>query len=281
MDENVGGKAPAREKDFVRFWRICEGDCELLSARYSTQSFGRHSHERYAVGVISSGVEKLFYRGSHYVGSAGSVVTISPGEIHDGLPGHDQGWAYRMLYIDPQWVNRAVFQERFSAEHIHLFQAALAPSADFARFFLQQHQVIERSNPGLERESILLDLVAQLFQRSGAPVATVGAAERQAVKRIKKKLDDEFDRHIALDELAQLVGLDPLYLIRVFKKSVGVSPHSYQIQKRIAQVQRLLRSGASLAEASFACGFFDQSHMNRAFKRVVGITPGRFRNSCG
>nr|WP_244176394.1 helix-turn-helix domain-containing protein [Pseudomonas grimontii] len=49
--------------------------------------------------------------------------------------------------------------------------------------------------------------------------------------------------------------------------------------KRIAQVQKLLRTGSSLAEASFTCGFFDQSHMTRAFKKVVGITPGSFRNS--
>ncbi|HEX5841976.1 MAG TPA: AraC family transcriptional regulator [Pseudomonas sp.] len=279
MEEHRNCNDHREVKDFVRFWRIPEGDCELLSARYSTQSFGRHSHDRYAIGVISGGVEKLFYRGSYYLGGAGSVVTISPGEIHDGLPGHDQGWMYRMLYIDPQWVNRTVFQERFSADHIHLFQTALSQAPDFARTFLHQHHIIERSNPSLERETILLDLVTQLFERSGIPIAPVSAAEQYAVKRIKKKLEDEFDKQIPLEELAQLVNLDPLYLIRVFKKSVGVSPHSYQIQKRIAQVQKMLRTGAGLAEASFACGFFDQSHMTRAFKKVVGITPGSFRNS--
>ncbi|TFB32349.1 AraC family transcriptional regulator [Pseudomonas sp. F01002] len=279
MDENRLNKAPRKDKDFVQFWRIPEGDCELLSARYSTQSFGRHSHDRYAIGVISSGVEKLFYRGSYYMGGAGSVVTITPGEIHDGLPGHDDGWMYRMLYIDPEWVNRMVFQGRFSDDHIHLFQTALSQAPDFARTFLHQHQIIEKSPSSLERETILLDLVTQLFERSGAPIEPVSTAEQHAVQKIKRKLEDEFDQHLSLEELAQLVNLDPLYLIRVFKKSVGVSPHSYQIQKRIAQVQKLLRTGSSLAEASFACGFFDQSHMTRAFKKVVGITPGSFRNS--
>ncbi|WP_047289159.1 MULTISPECIES: AraC family transcriptional regulator [Pseudomonas] len=279
MDEHQPGKVFRPDKDFVQFWRIPEGDCELLSARYSTQSFGRHSHDRYAVGVISSGVEKLFYRGSYYLGSAGSVVTITPGEIHDGLPGHDQGWMYRMLYLDPGWVNRVIFQGRFGAEHIHLFQNALNLDPSFALTFLQQHQIIENSPPSLERESILLDLVTQLFERSGAPIAAIASAERSAIKFIKKKLEDEYARHIPLEELAQLVDMDPLYLIRVFKKTVGVSPHSYQIQKRVAQVQNLLRTGASLAEASFSCGFFDQSHMTRAFKKVVGITPGSFRNS--
>ena len=73
------------------------------------------------------------------------------------------------------------------------------------------------------------------------------------------------------------MALDPLYMIRVFKKSVGVSPHSYQIQRRVAHVQQLLRGGVSIAEASLRCGFFDQSHMTRAFKKVVGVTPGSFR----
>lgn len=279
MDEQQHNKTPSKHKDYAQFWRIAEGNCELLSARYSTQSFGRHSHDRYAVGVISSGVEKLFYRGNNYLGVAGNVVTISPGEIHDGLPGHDLGWMYRMLYIDPDWVNRAVFQGRVPGDHIHLFQNALSHAPDFAQTFLQQHQIIEESTSSLERETILLDLVTQLFERSGAPIAPVSAAEQHAVKVIKRKLEDEFDKQIPLEELAQLVNLDPLYLIRVFKKSVGVSPHSYQIQKRITQVQKLLRAGTSLAEASFACGFFDQSHMSRAFKKVVGITPGSFRNN--
>lgn len=280
MDEHRHRKdSPKINEDFSLFWRIPEGDCELLSARYSTQSFGRHSHDRYAIGVISGGVEKLFYRGSHHLGSAGSVVTISPGEIHDGLPGSDEGWMYRMLYIDPAWLNKVVLQDRFSSEHIHLFQQALTQDKAFAQSFLYHHQLIEKSNPSLERETILLELVTQLFQRNGVSIKSSEAAERDAVKRIKKKLEDEFDKNIPLENLAKLVDLEPLYMIRVFKKNVGISPHSYQIQKRIAHVQNLLRMGVSLAEASFSCGFFDQSHMSRAFKKVVGVTPGSFRNS--
>ncbi|MCX7078724.1 MAG: AraC family transcriptional regulator, partial [Pseudomonas sp.] len=156
---------------------------------------------------------------------------------------------------------------------------ALTQDDVFAQSFLYHHQVIETSNPSLERETILLALVAQLFQRNGVSIKSSDAAERDAVKRIKKKLEDDFDKNIPLEDLAKLVDLDPLYMIRVFKKNVGISPHSYQIQKRIAHVQNLLRKGASIAQASFCCGFFDQSHMTRAFKRVVGVTPGSFRNS--
>ena len=66
------------QQDFSRFWRVPEGGCELLAARYSARAFGRHSHERYAVGVIGAGVEKLFYRGTQHLGTAGSIVTLTP-----------------------------------------------------------------------------------------------------------------------------------------------------------------------------------------------------------
>ncbi|NWA01390.1 helix-turn-helix transcriptional regulator [Pseudomonas gingeri] len=266
-------------RDFSRFWRISEGDCELLSARYSSQSFGRHSHERYAVGVISGGVEKLYYRGGYYLGGQSSVVTISPGEIHDGLAGCDAGWMYRMLYIDPTWLNESVLGQRFAADHIHLFHQAITHDPNFAQVFLSAHRLIEQSGQTLERETTLLELVSQLFQRNGVGVVPSPAIERDAVTRIKQKLDDEFECNIPLEELARLVDMDPLYLIRVFRATVGVSPHQYQIQRRIARVQHLLRLGTGIAEASFACGFFDQSHMARAFKKVVGVTPGSFRKA--
>lgn len=265
------------EQDFSRFWRIPEGDCELLAARYSTRTFGRHSHERYAVGVISAGVEKLFYRGAQHQGTAGSIVTLTPGEMHDGVPGSPEGWRYRMLYLDPQWLAEAVFGGRLGSGHIHLFRQALTHDPAFAQAFLQQHQAIEQSCSSLERESLLLQLVSELFARCGGPRPAELTDEREVVRRIRHTLEDAFDQSIALHELAQLVELDPLYMIRVFKKSVGVSPHSYQIQRRVAHVQQLLRGGVSIAEASLRCGFFDQSHMTRAFKKVVGVTPGSFR----
>jgi AraC-like DNA-binding protein len=265
--------------DFSRFWRIPEGDCELLSARYSQQSFGRHSHERYAIGVITGGVEKLFSRGRQHLCTAGSVVTITPDDIHDGVPGSAEGWIYRMLYIDPAWLNAVLDPQRLAPGYIHRFQEVMRHDPALACLFLQRHRLIESCAPSLERETLLLDLLAQVFQRNGLPIPVVAGTERQAVMRIKQRLEDDFAQHIPLEELAATVDLDPLYMIRVFKQQVGVSPHSYQIQKRIAQVQNLLRAGVSISDASLLCGFFDQSHMTRAFKKVVGVTPGHFRNS--
>lgn len=69
-------------------------------------------------GVITGGVEKF----SAEAAIVGSLVTISPGEINHGLPGHNNSWMYRRLYLDPARVNRAVFRDRVASDHIHLFK---------------------------------------------------------------------------------------------------------------------------------------------------------------
>lgn len=277
MNDSSHDHAADAAKDFSRFQRIPEGRCELLSARYSNQHFGRHSHDRYALGVITQGHEKLYYRGANHLGGAGTVVTLSPGEIHDGVPVDDGGWVYRMLYVEPKWLNEVVLHKG-GPDHIHLFRQSMANDPALAAALVSAHQTIAGSAMPLERETVLVEALAALFRRHGLAPTTQGRAEREAVRRIRQRLDDELEQNLSLESLGQEVAMDPLYLIRVFKREVGVAPHSYQIQRRVARVQALLRGGMDLAQASLACGFFDQSHMARAFKKIVGVTPKAFRD---
>lgn len=265
------------DHDFSHFLRIPEGGCELLSARYSQQHFGRHSHDRYAFGVIVQGAEKLFYRGAHHLGTAGTVVTLGPDEIHDGVPVDASGWVYHMLYVDPRWLNEAVLGERFGSEHVHLFREPMANDPLQAAAFIAAHRTASQSSSPLERESVLVEMLGGLFERHGLGLTGQGRSERDAVRRIKRRLDEQLEHNLSLQSLALEIGMDPLYLIRVFKREVGVAPHSYQIQRRVARVQALLRAGVALVDAALACGFCDQSHMARAFKKVVGVTPASFR----
>jgi AraC family transcriptional regulator len=80
---------------------------------------------------------------------------------------------------------------------------------------------------------------------------------------------------IEVAELAGLVRLSPHYFSLVFRQAVGVSPHQYILQQRVAEARRLLSAGGmTLAELAFHLGFADQSHFSRAFRKVTGTTPG-------
>jgi AraC-like DNA-binding protein len=68
--------------------------------------------------------------------------------------------------------------------------------------------------------------------------------------------------------------MSPCRLNRCFAREVGMPPHEYQTLLRVRAVKAAIAGGAGLAEASAAAGFFDQSHMTRCFRKVVGMTPG-------
>jgi AraC-like DNA-binding protein len=266
------------EPDSPRFWRIPEGGSELLVAKYTEQVFGRHAHDRYALGVILDCAEKLYYRGTHWYGSVGSVVSITPGEIHDGAPASQEGWAYRMMYIDPIWLNSSGLCGHSPSGRIHLFHEPFRHDPQLAQALLRAHKTIEGACSSLERETALSDVLARLFVCTGAsPLPNKTSQERGSVRKVREKLVEEFDKNITLAELSMLANMDPLYLIRVFRRETGTSPHSYQLQERVARAQRFLRNGMSAVDTALTCGFTDQSHMHRTFKKIVGVTPGQFK----
>ena len=79
-----------------------------------------------------------------------------------------------------------------------------------------------------------------------------------------------------LEELASLANLSPYHLARVFRDEIGMPPHAYQTQARLGRTRVLLLRGWPPARVAQETGFADQSHLTRRFKRLVGVTPGRY-----
>jgi AraC-like DNA-binding protein len=96
------------------------------------------------------------------------------------------------------------------------------------------------------------------------------------VLRAREYLHDNYADNVMLSELANVSGLSPFRLGRLFSASVGVPPHQYQLQLRIEQAKRLLLKGKPVSDVAFEVGFFDLSHFSRHFKRYVGVAPGTY-----
>jgi AraC-like DNA-binding protein len=71
--------------------------------------------------------------------------------------------------------------------------------------------------------------------------------------------------------------LSPFHLERLYLRCTGLTPRQQQTLARLRRVRTLLGEGVTLSEAAAACGFADQSHLNRVFKRLMGVPPGRYR----
>lgn len=90
------------------------------------------------------------------------------------------------------------------------------------------------------------------------------------------RLTSDFSDSLPLDILAKDLYLSKYYLIRKCKRNLGLTPHKFHLQNRIRKAQTLLFAKKSVTEASVDTGFYDQSHFDRAFKNIVGISPAEY-----
>jgi AraC-like DNA-binding protein len=97
-------------------------------------------------------------------------------------------------------------------------------------------------------------------------------------KRAKELLSNAADGDLTLATLARECGLSVGHFAHMFRKTVGLPPYRWLLDQRIERAKSLLRtSRLSLADVAVSCGFFDQSHLTRCFKKLVGVTPGAWR----
>ncbi|MCM2294619.1 AraC family transcriptional regulator [Allorhizobium sp. BGMRC 0089] len=105
-----------------------------------------------------------------------------------------------------------------------------------------------------------------------------GRLSRQQERRARDLLMANMDNDISIAEVAAACGLSRSYFIRAFRETLGETPHRWLLRQRLERASDLVRhSDRSLAEVALACGFADQSHFNRHFRMLYGMTPGQMR----
>jgi AraC-like DNA-binding protein len=205
------------------------------------------------------------------------LVLTPPGEVHENWVTKDSGCSFRGVYLEVELLRRA-------ANHITgrdappEFSLMVFQDAMVKESLTRLHHAFELPELLLRREELLLELAGLLvtaYSKTTRPKNNVGC-ERQAVRMARSFIDEHFAGSISLEELGRLTNLSPFHLHRVFRRQTGMPPHAYQTQVRVNRAKQLLLRGWPLAEVALATGFADQSHLTRHFRRLVGVTPGRY-----
>ena len=137
-------------------------------------------------------------------------------------------------------------------------------------------------NGRLFGEHLVAALSLQLWRQYGVPQKTesahVAALSRTELRRAREFIQDNLREDIGLSEIAAAAGLSVSQLRLLFKQAMGTSVYQYVIEQRVERAKMLLqRSNAGIAEVSAAVGFYDQAHLARHVKRLLGVTPNALR----
>lgn len=256
---------------------------ETLRAHFKGHAYDPHWHDSYLVGVTEQGVQQFNCRRARHQSTPGKVFLLEPGDIHDGEAPTEDGFTYRMLYLDPQWLERelsALFEDAPLNSRLS-FATTLASDTRLAHAISLAFEALHGAELRIVRQSALDGLLERLTTHLHWRTRY---AEDPRLPRVAQKAREYLHANarydIGLDQLAAATGVDRFRLTRAFKAAYGIAPHAYLVQLRLATARRLLARGELPATIAMELGFSDQSHLGRWFVRAYGLTPALYRKRC-
>ena len=240
------------------------GTAEVFIAREPDRQFAMHWHDAWSVGTIEAGHCGFVCGGQRHLAEPGDVIVMAPGSAH-AAGVSVQRFAMTMLYLPPAWAAAACGWPAGcrpaavrTVRHDPALGAALAAAAQAGDAGALAHHATQ----ALQRAA------------TGALVPTFPAEPRDArVQALADALAATDAGRLDIGALARRLGLSREHLHRLFRSVVGLTPGEYSRCARMHAAKRLLREGASLAEAAQAGGFVDQAHFSRWFRRIFGVAP--------
>jgi AraC-like DNA-binding protein/quercetin dioxygenase-like cupin family protein len=275
-DFRVPTQSATKRSNCVDVWRPREFRfMELQHGSAVTVEYPRHWHDEFYLSATLSGASYLGCSGTSLLVPPGQLVIVPPGVVHDN---QKLKCSSRTIFLEFKALRDAV--EQFVERSIPGldFRPGLIDDKRIVEDFLQLHRSLEGPRFELEQENSLFVFLCRLVtSHSGAQVSwSRNGNEDFAVQRAKLFLEEHYADRVSIHELARLARLSPYHFNRSFCKKVGMPPHAYQLQMRIAHAKRFLQRGRSVSDTACLVGFFDQSHFVHSFKRSEGVTPSHY-----
>ena len=140
-------------------------------------------------------------------------------------------------------------------------------------------QAWDAGNPMLIEQSVVTTLSHLIQSLGNRPLKQYKSGLTPGIKnRVLEYIQANYARRITLAELAQVAGLSEYHFSRMFHISLAQTPHQYLQSVRVREVKQRITAPdkGSLAEIALDCGFANQSHMGRVFKKETGMTPRQY-----
>jgi AraC-like DNA-binding protein/quercetin dioxygenase-like cupin family protein len=223
--------------------------------------FPRHAHEAWSFAVVLSGAGYVRSAGTVHRAGAGAITVLHPGESHDGWTHTADGLDYLVLTVAAD-----ASHARHGRGGTPSFPDRVVADAAVAAALRRGHG---------EAVELAVRRLFRRYSRGRHPDADLSPVTAAA----RRRMDAQYHRSTTLAELADLADVSTATLVRHFRAETGLAPYEYLVSRRVDAATSLLAQGRTVTEVAALTGFADQSHLHRHFRRITGVTPGRFRAS--
>jgi AraC-like DNA-binding protein len=234
----------------------------LRALRWSSDELYVGMKETYTITRVEAGRSSFLTRGKVWSSAPGSLRIQEPGDVvrdlaRDGLA------TYQIVAFPPHTVE--------SVNDKVCIRPHLAAGDKRGAAFQRLHDAVQAGADRLALEVAVAEAISAFAAIRGAR-----CEHTRPVRRAIELLRDRFDDVVTLDALAHHAGTDKFHLCRAFRAQVGLPPHGYLTRLRILRAKELLAAGVKPSEIAPRVGLYDQSQLNRHFRRLVGTTPGAY-----
>ena len=272
--------AGPNNKDWIVLAREqrCVKGLERIEARFAGHGYDPHRHDTYSFGFTMSGVQSFDYRGTRRDSIPGRAIVLHPDEVHDGRAGTEAGFHYRMLYLEPRLIRQALGAR---ATALPFVQAGISDDRVLLNAVKTALENLSRPIEPLELDQLILELSDAILRLDPSAKAAIKSKRygfsEPSVETAREFLEAEAVRQVSSSELEDITGIERYELSRQFRRCMGTSPYRYLTQRRVLLAREKIGKGGALNDIALSCGFADQSHMTRTFRKTFGLSPGRWR----
>ncbi|MFD8810639.1 AraC family transcriptional regulator [Streptomyces sp. NPDC059627] len=256
----------------VTAWRPrVPGVTEVFHARFTEYAYPMHVHDAWTLLIVDAGAVR-YDLDRHEHGTPGDTVSLLPPHVpHNGSPATADGFRKRVVYLDGTLLGEDLIGAAVDGPDLRdpLLRCRVG----------QLHSALARPGDELEAESRLTLIGERLRGLLRPRLVTERPSDPALARSLRELLDERVADGLALEEAARLLHAHPAHLVRAFSGAYGIAPHQYLMSRRVGRARRLLLDGVPPGETATATGFYDQAHLTRHFRKLVGVTPGRYRDS--
>lgn len=240
----------------MRYYQCNKYPIEFVLSENIDKHFASHNHVgHYVVSVVMQGVVKVSLENGASECHRGDMIIIPPYMVHSVRQERDA--RLLSMCIGTSFVEKTALE---TAEGI---------VQDLLR------DAVEQGIFGKEQREKLVASVRTVYCLWNKDRKEIDAG----IKMLADKIISHPEQGLSIEALAADIFVSKYYLIRKFKNCIGMTPHQFCIQNRIRKSQGLLDKERAISEISAEMGFYDQSHFNKAFQRIVGISPSEYVRS--